>query len=705
MVWDRNKLEKTSEISIIPGSPAIPGTAGTAGSPAYSYYETTVVPGATYVGGAPTGWDNEVILPLPGGGFQVIQSGGYRYFNGVKAYLQTIIAGVEYVYKAPDQTVTTLVNVPAVAPVPPTPGVPATLAQIVEDYNLGWNAGAYGPATLAINQVFTWQFSGGNVGSVVGLTLATAPQDYSYTGMKLSVMAQSGKYQLYRGPAPISGSIPFLTSDKFAFWRRNDGTVQLYVNGGLIHTEALADDVVPDCSLYSGGDIIYDAEVLDFTELPLNSDISGSTASDAQAVGSAIAVTRTFGPGTVLGIAGATTVSNGVNGSVLVNGSVYVGNFGGTTVSDGVAIDDEIGPTPTFGSGTARGVAGATTASDAQAVGDPTTGVGISTNGGSGDPAMLPLTGAASGPNVAVGWTGNYVGDAMKMLPMAVEAAGDLAAPGIGIGQCIFVPMDAAAAGKTGETSVSSDAQMLPMVMFGSSLASYSQGYGSMAPLQGGGTDEPLDDLVVPVVEILEEIIATESVLLNYVQEILERLQITSPTKTYSQLAVELLDTAVALDDTAIALIVTVTEGFNAADSLTVNQVLKVMDELLATGAVDTVYTAAAIVLAAVGASDNKITGGSAVGAVAGVSVADFGPPQVVFRFTGYWPAGSYVALQYTTDVSTETVAITLQYPASADGAMTLFTAALDAEPNISATFDGTDVTITASGAATTVQI
>jgi hypothetical protein len=705
MVWDRNKLEKTSEITIIPGSPAIPGSEGTAGSPAYSYYETTVVPGATYVDGPPTGYDNVVTLPLPGGGFQTISSGGYRYFDGVKAYLQTIILGVDYVYQAPDQTITQLVEVPAVPSVPAVPGVPATDAQISTDYNLGWNAGAYGPATLPVNSAFTWFFSTGNVGSVVGLTLSTAPQDYSYTGMALSVMAQSGKYQIYRGSTPVGSLKPFTTGSRFAFWRRNDGTVELYVNGGLVHTETLAADVVPDCSLYSGGDFIYDAEVVGFAELPLNSNISGSTQSDAQAVAAAINVTPTLGSNTALGVAGATTASAAVCGAVLVNGSLYTGSMGATTASDAQAVDNVVGVTPTLGPSTERGVAGATTASDAQIVGDAATGVGISTNGGTGDPAMLPLTAAASGPNVFVGWTGNYVGDAMNMLPMTAEASGDLAAPTIGLGLCYMAPLDAAATGLTGSTSTSASAEMLPLTMFGAEEADYSYGYGSMVPLTGGGTDEPYEDLVSSVIEILEEVVVTGTTRVDYVQEILERLQVASPTQTFSQLAVELLDAAQALDDTAVALIVTVAEGFNATDNLTVTQVLKVLDELAASDAVETVYTAAAIVLAAIGASDNEIYGGSAVGATAGVTVSDFGPPTVVFRFTGYWPAGTYIALQYTTDVGTYVADLTLTYAASGDGAMTLYTARLNEEPQLSAVYDGTDVTITAVAPATTVSI
>jgi hypothetical protein len=716
-IWSLNKLEKTTDITYIPGSPAIPGSEGTAGTPAYSYVDCSTVSGGTYVGGPPTGWDTELSIPLPGGGTQVLRIGGYRYFSGVKAYLTAIIAGVDYVYEAPSQEVCTVVNVPAVAPIPPTPPVPAVEAEIIENYNLGWNSGAYRFDTLQVNKVFTWRFSGGNVGTVVGLTLATAPQDNSYTGMAIAVMVQSGKYQIYRGPTPVGDIVSFTNGDKFAMLRNNTGEIEIYVSGGLVHTETLADDVVPDCSIYSGGDKIWDAEIIDASVAPLNSNIAATTASDAQAVGSAINVTRYVGPGTAIGVAGATTASRGINGQVKVNGSVYVnigettdegGNGGGRTVSDGVALDEEVSVTPTFGSGTALGVVAASTASDAVAAGDPTTGVGISTNTSvSSNMNMLPVTGAASGPNVYVGWTGNYVGDSLNMLPMVMEASGDLAAPVIGLADLVMVPMDAAATGLTGETTISSTGNMLPLSMLGSESTTYSFGYGSMPPLNGGGTDEPYDDLVDQTIEIVEDILATGSVDSRYGIFISELLQAASPTQTFSQLAVELLDALQALDSTQISLAVTVAEALTVDDTgdLSLTQVMKVYEQLTALDSIQSDFTAAAIVLAAIGLSDNKITGGSAEGATAGVTVQDFGPPSVEFTFTGYWQKGTVVELSYTTDAGPGFISYTYEYAQMGPDAMALFAVALDAQPLVNATFDGTSVTMTAQAPATTVQL
>jgi hypothetical protein len=617
MGWTFNKLEKSKDVTYIPGSPAIPGTEGTAGSPAYTYYETTTIPGATYVDGPPSGWDNEITIPLPGGGYQIIQSGGYRYFDGVKAYLTAIIAGVDYVYEAPDQEVTTQVFVPAVDPVPATPPVPATEAQIIEDYNLGWNAGATRLSTLLVNEVFTWKWSAGNVGVVVGLTLATAQQDQGYTGMAFSLMAQSGRWELFNGPTPNGGSTPFMNNDRFALKRTDVGTIELYINGGLVHTEVLADDVVPDCSIYSGGDVIWDAEILSAAVAPLTSNTAASTLSDAVADATAINITRYVGPNTAIGVVGATTASDAVNGSVVVNGAVNTGSIDGTTISNAVSVNANLGVQQTFGPNTAKGVVSSSTDSDAVATGDPATGVGISTNTSvSSNCNMLPITGAASGPNVADGWTGNFVGASINMLPMTVDASGDLAAPVIGLADLVMVPMNTSAIGLTGEVSISSTGNMLPLAAFASSETAYSQGYGSMTPMQGVGTDEPYDDLVDQVIEVVENILATGSIQSNYAIFITELLQTASPTQLFSQLGVDLLDALSAIDAIQLSLAVTVAESlsFNSAGELDVVQAMKVYEQLMALDSIQSSYTAAAIILAAIGVSDNKITGGSIEG-------------------------------------------------------------------------------------------
>lgn len=466
MSWVKNKLEKTTEVTITPGSPAVPSSPGTAGSPAYSYLKPINLGTQTFVSNSPpSGWDNEIVIPLPGGGTQTIQSGGYRYFGGVKAYLSAILFGVEYVYRGPAQTIYERVYVDAVEPVPATPGRPAVQSERIEAFNFGWNSGAHGPATLAVNKVFTWKMATSNVGAIVGLTLSVDPQDNGYTGMQIGVMGQSGQYQIYRNGTPITGLSSYSSGDTFAFKRTNIGTIEIYKSGGLIHTESLPADIIVDSSLYSGGDVIWDAQEQDAILVPLNSEIESSTASNSGTsdIAGSIAVTQTIGPGTALGVAGATTTSAGINGSVKVNGAVNVsigetseqgGTGGGMTRTVSMGVAEAIGAVKTFGTGTALGTIASSTLSASAAEGDPETGVGVSTNVGAGDMSMYGLTAAGSGPNVYTGWTGNFQGDNLSMEPLDIEASGGLAAPTIGEGFCVMPPMDASVTGLTGETTV-----------------------------------------------------------------------------------------------------------------------------------------------------------------------------------------------------------------------------------------------------------
>jgi hypothetical protein len=612
MSWVLNKLEKLTDITYIPGTPEIPGTDGTAGSPEYTYWKETSVGGLSWANGPPTGWDNILYIPSPGGGGIEIKSGGYQYKNGQKGYLTGVLAGVEYFYTAPAQIVRTLVTVPAVPAIPGTPGTPGTAGQTISNYNLGWNAGALAPDDLAENQVFSWRMSAGNVGSVVGVARTIDPQDNGYVGMVLSVMTTSGTFMLYHGSVPFTTPAPFTDATQFALARTNEGTLELYKDGGLIHSEALADGVIVDTSLYSGGDVIWDAVETTRELAPLNSNIAATTQSDAQAVASAITVPVVVGPGTALGVAGATTRSAAINGSVVVDGVVNTSGAA-TTVSAAVSVDAQIGAVIVFGPGTALGVAGATTESTALAVGDVETGVGISTRVGAADLAFLPLAGAASGPNTNSGWTGNYQGDALFMEPMEVESAGNLAAPIIGIADCLMVPMNASVTGLTGEVSVSSNNVMLPMAALASGNDSldpefyYSQAYGTLHPLTAVATDEPLAEELF-YREITDTILATVSeVQANYGSRVLDSVFMGATAQTFYHPTIELTDLAVAMATYENAFVLEIAELFKAdLDSISATSVIAIAEALYVAGVVQTHYHGIVALLASVIVSDSN---------------------------------------------------------------------------------------------------
>jgi hypothetical protein len=337
MSWVLNKLEKTSIVTYIPGTPAIPGTEGTAGTPAYSYYEDVQVGSDQLISSLPPeGYDNPIYNPSTGelmGG-----SGGYRYFNGVK-YSMTAYAEFGYTYVSASYTDQVLVEVPAVAPIPPTPGTPGTETQISSDYNLGWNAGAIGPATVAESRVITWRFSRGSVGAIVGLSATIEPQDYGYFGMKFAVMSTSGTYAIYKDGVSVVSPKPYGLNDLFALARNADGGLVLSINGGVVYETTVVGALIADASLYSAGDVIWDVSEIARSEAVINENIGASTDSDAAAVGTAIAIQRTVGPGTAYGVADATTFTGAEVTSVVVNGTVVVDGYGNTDPPGGIIID------------------------------------------------------------------------------------------------------------------------------------------------------------------------------------------------------------------------------------------------------------------------------------------------------------------------------------------------------------------------------
>jgi hypothetical protein len=681
MSWVLNELEKPIGTVYSPGTAAVPGVSGTAGSAAYTYWDCVTYTGYPdyFVSNTP---------PDPEGGI---------WWNGVWYTLQAY-TGLFYIYSAPTQTVCTQVYVPAVPAVAAIPGIPATPSEFTLLYNFGWNAGATGPAPLAVNNVFTWRMATSNVGSVVGLTLATAPQDNSYPGMALSVMAQSGQYTLYRGAALISGSTPFTSTTKFSYFRTNTGNIEVYVDGGLIHTEALAADVVVDSSLYSGGDKIWDAVETSIDLAPINTNIGSTTASSAIAAGAIvrtlgpgtalgvtgattassaiavgtaititrtlgpntalgvagattassaiadgtnIAITRTLGPNTALGVAGATTASDAIAGAVTVNGSVLA-FAAATTASSAVGDDANMGAVVTLGAGTALGVAGATTASDVGGTGDditadigsgsmamlpltaeaeafgtgiasvsmlPLTAEAVSFGTGIASVSMLPLTAAASGPNVATGWTGNFEGDSVNMLPMTSHGNGGLATPTIGIGACVMAPLSGNATGVAGEVSTSSAGAMLPLTMLASE-GEYGEALVTMLPMWAVGSEEGYEEVQNLSIEISETLYAATSPMqLKYVNKITEAMTIADIINTFYNPAVSVNEQVIATDRLLTAYILQLAEQFTTTDSLDIRQLVNLAEMLVASGVVTTVYSGVVELLSAMTASDNNVRG------------------------------------------------------------------------------------------------
>lgn len=208
------------------------------------------------------------------------------------------------------------------------------------------------------------------------------------------------------------------------------------------------------------------------------------------------------------------------------------------------------------------------------------------------------------------------------------------------------------------------------------------------------------------VVEITDDIIATMQVQARLVSLVREFISIVTTPTTFLQQMVEVTDAALVVAQTIPDFSLYIADTFSIDSTTQVTQVAELAEQVLAAGLVQTFYQAVVAVISALYASDNKITGGSAEGATAGVSVQDFGPPSVEFTFTGYWKKGTEVQLGYTTDAGPGSISYTYDFAAQTGvEAMALFAVALDAQPLVNATFDGTSVTITAQSPATTVQL
>ncbi|MEK7425742.1 MAG: hypothetical protein AAB131_18105 [Actinomycetota bacterium] len=172
-----------------------------------------------------------------------------------------VLVGVgSYVYVC--RTVDYLVYVP---PRPATPAVPPTLggpAITTYEYNLGWNAGGHSIEILPGSGYARFKVPTATIGAIVGLgSNSTGDVDYRqidhafYCGRGIARIYERGVERHYYGP--------YSDSDEFEVWR-NGPHVTYWIAGALIYS-SLAPSVGPmvlDASLYSGGDMITEPELV-----------------------------------------------------------------------------------------------------------------------------------------------------------------------------------------------------------------------------------------------------------------------------------------------------------------------------------------------------------------------------------------------------------------------------------------------------------
>lgn len=231
-------LRKTIRQDFIPGSPGSPGHPGQAYAPAYSYTVTETVTRQEPVYGY-----------RPGTGS--LEPGAVE--NPV------IVIG----YRTVTETVTRVVHVPEQPYIAPSDPVPARPDQRITDYNLGWNAGGSSAGLWTGDLELSFALKTPVVGVVVGLSAPEQNVGQSMQEIGWAFYAHDDRYQIVERGQIKTTSEPYSETDTFAL-RRLGNTIQYWVTGVLVHTSAepvgsLA--LIADCSLFSGGDVIWDAQV------------------------------------------------------------------------------------------------------------------------------------------------------------------------------------------------------------------------------------------------------------------------------------------------------------------------------------------------------------------------------------------------------------------------------------------------------------
>jgi len=245
-------LKKNQYVSFLPGSPYVPSTPGIPAQSAYSYNVATRTLSSAV--GSTIGY----------GGSTVSYGAPYTQAlnsSGNLVYVPTVSSGQSTnLFTSGGYGGAGTIYVPAVAAVPPTPSVPATLASMTIQLGLGWNSGAYSIGTLAANGAFEFAAPASVMGVVAGLN--DASKSASYEEIDYGFYLTKSKYQIVEGGAQLGVFQAFSTGDVFRI-ERNSGVVSYFVNRVRVRTSGVVStgSLQADSSLYSGGDSITTAEL------------------------------------------------------------------------------------------------------------------------------------------------------------------------------------------------------------------------------------------------------------------------------------------------------------------------------------------------------------------------------------------------------------------------------------------------------------
>lgn len=247
-----NKLIKSSLVSYIPGSPYVPAFAGQPWIPAHWATDTQIVcryrPASGMAGDVIGGAGHWEIIQDPtshnANAQPVMRWVGPAPASGTPGYTWACLPE-SYSYWVDAQ--------PYLPPTPPHAAVPA---QVITDYNLGWNASARSINDLHIDGYIAFDGPAADIGALVGMQRADVVVGYTSLDHALS-FAHGATYVVERGTT-LSALGTTVSTDRWAIHRHN-GVVTYRKNGTVVYTSSLAAATTPvylAAVLYSGGDFV-----------------------------------------------------------------------------------------------------------------------------------------------------------------------------------------------------------------------------------------------------------------------------------------------------------------------------------------------------------------------------------------------------------------------------------------------------------------
>ena len=235
----------TKLVDTVTLSPATPGTPGTPGREAYCVTTSSTSSGSTI---------QYVLVPADP-----------NVLGSRDSYVAVTTYGAPV-------TTTSTVCYPAIAEVPPVPGVPATTR---EQFNLGWNAGARSIASIAGDGAAAFSAAEGVSGAVVGM-YGQAP-GYSFHEASHAFYFRDGLASVLELGIIKTGAVPYLPTDVFRI-ERAGLTVHYYKNTTRVYTslDVSYGTQYLGAALYSGGDTVTDASLS--VTMRVGNGFSGDTA-------------------------------------------------------------------------------------------------------------------------------------------------------------------------------------------------------------------------------------------------------------------------------------------------------------------------------------------------------------------------------------------------------------------------------------------